>query len=321
MEERLGAAIQAFGWELESIRPLHGGACQENFLVKCDRGRLVLRSDANQSLPGSLNRAQEAEVIRVAVKGAVPTPAIRDVLPDLLRPGSTAVLMDFVEGIAIGSQVVRLSPPGLLEQLAQALAAIHRIEPAMAPSLHPDNPQNAEDVGATEAALRFCRDMMTTFGPRPAMERIVAWLEANRPADPPLRLVHGDYRVGNFLVGEQGLNAVLDWEFAHWGAPAEDLAWLTVRDWRFGRLDLPVGGIGKRADFARAYVAAGGVMPDPDELLWWEVLGNLRWATGAMCQTQRVLSGAEADLELLAIGRRTSEMEWEALRRMGVLRG
>ena len=117
MEQRLGAAIQELGWTLQSVRPLHGGACQENFLVTCDGGRLVLRSDANQSLPGSLGRAQEAEIIQVAVRGGVPTPAVRSVLPDLLRPGSTAVLMDFAEGIAIGAltgaskAILMASPP------------------------------------------------------------------------------------------------------------------------------------------------------------------------------------------------------------------
>ena len=50
------------------------------------------------------------------------------------------------------------------------------------------------------------------------------------------------------------------------------------------------------------------------EWRWWEIAGNLRWAVGAHEQAQRVLSGAETDLELLAIGRRACEMEYEALR-------
>lgn len=285
--------------------------------------RWVLRSDAVSSLPGSLNRAREAEVISAAVRAGVPTPAVRAVLPDLFRPGSTAVLMDWSDGIAIGAKIVRRTEvhATLLKQLARALAQVHSVRPADHPNVKPDNPQDASDVDAVTAALRFCRVMLDELPLRPACERIYRWLDENRPDPGPLVLAHGDYRVGNFLVGEQGLEAVLDWEFAHWGSAGEDLAWLTVRDWRFGRLDQPVGGIGKRADFMAAYLDAGGVRLSVDALLWFEVLGNLRWATGALFQTVRVSSGAQADLELLAIGRRAAEMEWEALRRIGVLKG
>ena len=44
------------------------------------------------------------------------------------------------------------------------------------------------------------------------------------------------------------------------------------------------------------------------------MLGNLRWAAGAVYQGERYLCGEQRDLELLAIGRRSAEMEWEAMR-------
>jgi aminoglycoside phosphotransferase (APT) family kinase protein len=46
--------------------------------------------------------------------------------------------------------------------------------------------------------------------------------------------VHGDFRSGNLLVGPDGLRAVLDWELAHAGDPAEDIGWLCAPAWRFG---------------------------------------------------------------------------------------
>ena len=53
---------------------------------------------------------------------------------------------------------------------------------------------------------------------------------------------------------------------------------------------------------------------DRKQVHYWEVLGNLRWAGGAIYQGERYTRHGEEDLELLAIGRRACEMEWEALR-------
>ena len=125
---------------------------------------------------------------------------------------------------------------------------------------------------------------------------------------------HGDFRTGNFLVDEHGLVAVLDWEFAHWGAREEDLGWLCVRDWRFGAIDRAAGGLTTRREFVRAYEAAGGQAVEPAVLHWWEVYGNARWAAGCVFQGERFTRGGERDIELLAIGKRPAEMEWEALR-------
>jgi aminoglycoside phosphotransferase (APT) family kinase protein len=161
------------------------------------------------------------------------------------------------------------------------------------------------------------RDMLDAHGaPRPALELALRWLDDHKPTKSEVTLVHGDFRTGNFLVGPDGLQAVLDWEFARWGTPAEDLAWLCVRDWRFGRLDRPVGGFARREPFYQAYEEASGRRVDPDEVFFWEVVGNLRWAMGSLHQGRRYAEG-EHDIELIAVARRASEMEWEALRLIG----
>ena len=98
----------------------------------------------------------------------------------------------------------------------------------------------------------------------------------------------------------------------------EDLGWICVRDWRFGRLNRPAGGVATRADFYAAYAEASGKDVDPADVHAWEVLGNLRWAGGAIYQGERVLEGHSTDLELLAIPRRAAEMEYEALRLIDV---
>jgi aminoglycoside phosphotransferase (APT) family kinase protein len=55
-------------------------------------------------------------------------------------------------------------------------------------------------------------------------------LVANRPP-PPERpvIVHGDLRLGNLVVGEEGIRAVIDWGLVHLGDRLEDLAWVCTK--------------------------------------------------------------------------------------------
>ena len=125
-------------------------------------------------------------------------------------------------------------------------------------------------------------------------------------------LVHGDFRNGNLIVGEQGLVAVLDWELAHLGDPMEDLGWLCVNTWRFGNPEQPVGGFGKLEELFAAYEAAGG-RADAQRVFWWQVLGTLKWGIVCEAMAQTWLSGDERDVEKAAIGRRASEAEIDLL--------
>lgn len=308
------------GTELLRMAPLAAGACQENFrldvIVASRPGvdRLVLRSDAGSSLPGSLGRREEYAVVRTAHDAGVPTANAHGLANGLLREGSYAYLLDWLEGVSLGAKLVKdpeleAARDALPAQLARAAAKIHAISPEHAelelPEVEPD---------PISWALAFQRKILDGLPePHPGLELAWRWLDENRPEVGEVTLVHGDFRTGNLMVRPDGLAGILDWEFAHWGCPEEDLAWIAVRDWRFGRLHLPVGGFARRADLYSAYEAASGRRLNPETLHYWEVFGNVRWAAGAVVQGQRYLAG-DLDLELVAIARRTTEMEYEALR-------
>ena len=322
-----GAKVRAF-----RLEPLAGGACQDNFRVGLSFASgplagerfMVLRSDSRTSLAGSLDRAHEYAVIRAAVVAGVRTPDARFLVKGLVREGAHAYFMDWVDGEAIGRRVVgspklEAARKVLAPQLAAELARIHAVKPAAHPTLLDGVRAASATFDPVQEALTFTRAMVDKCDPSPALEIIVRWLTDNPPPKTEgtrgeTTLVHGDYRTGNFLVTPDGLAAVLDWEFAHWGSPSYDLAWISVRDWRFGQLKLPIGGFSNRSAFYEAYETASGRTLSTKELHWWEVLGNLRWAAGSLQQGQRYTRGGESDIELAAIGRRAAEMEFEALR-------
>jgi aminoglycoside phosphotransferase (APT) family kinase protein len=271
----------------------------------------------------SRSRREEYGVIDVAVRAGVRTPAARALGQGIVREGAWGYFLDWVDGEAIGRRVVaspklEAARAKLSAETATELAKIHSIVPAEHPGLLDAERAGSPSFDPVADALSNLRTMLDALHePRPALELALLWLGANRPkqADKPHAcLVHGDFRTGNLMVTESGLAAILDWEFCRWGSPAEDLTWISVRDWRFGKLALPIGGFSRREPFYEAYEKASSRTLDPAELHYWEVMGNVRWATGSIGQGERYTHGGESDIELVAVGRRAAEMEWEALR-------
>lgn len=326
LRARVEAHLQAAAGSdavVTSVVPLAGGACQDNFRVEAQgtvRGTLVLRSDALSALPGSIDRSRELAVIGAAVRAFVKTPPAHYPARGLVREGAHAYFLEWASGDAIGRKVTK-SPElagarqRLPEELATELAKIHRITPASAPELATSAALGPAPGDPVASVLAFQRQRIDALkSPRLGIELVHRWLADNAPTVGETVLLHGDFRTGNFLVTEEGLSAILDWEFARWGSRYEDLAWISMRDWRFGVLGLPVGGFSARAPFYEAYERRSGHTVDEKLVHWYEVLSNLAWAIGSVAQAERYIYGGEEDLELLAIGRRASEMEWEALR-------
>ena len=147
--------------------------------------------------------------------------------------------------------------------------------------------------------LDYWRDQIRAnpIGPRPVLDTAIRWLVRNPPplcAKPGL--VHGDYRIGNYLFERTGLCGVVDWEMAHVGDPLEDLAWAILQNWRFhGSPDL-VAGCLTPDDAISAWEAAAGVRADRRALAWWTVFSHVK-AMALWCSAIHKLdTGATASL-------------------------
>jgi aminoglycoside phosphotransferase (APT) family kinase protein len=220
-------------------------------------------------------------------------------------------VMDRVEGATIPRKILRdeefaRARPQLAAQCGEIAARIHAIGPGSLPRL--------PEQGAV-AQLDQYRGLLDTFGePHPAFELGLKWLEERVPRAPPEpELVHGDFRNGNFIVGTDGIRAVLDWELAHLGDPVEDLGWLCVKSWRFGLPEKLVGGFGTVADLLDAYERSGGRPVDEAALRFWMALGTLKWGVICVGQSFTHLSGLVRSVELATLGRRVAETEWDLL--------
>jgi len=293
---------------VENLQTLTGGASRTTYsfdaVTAAERRRLILRSAPVDNRFAGMEL--EAAVQQAAAEAGAPVPNIVTASNSVAALGNPFLICDEVAGETIVRRIQRnLNDDGrvvLLEQCAQALAAIHRARTDAAGLIERD------EIAEWRQRLDELGDTTATF------EWAFRWLEANRPAPSAIRLVHGDFRMGNLIVDGSTLAAVLDWEAVHIGEVYEDLAWFCVRAWRFGApAELAAGGLGSIEDFVSAYEQAGGAAIDRAALLWWQVLGTLKWGIICRYQAERHLSGQTRSVELAAIGRRVCETEWDVL--------
>ena len=294
---------------IDGLTRLSGGASRETWAfdaIAADgtRSELVLRRDppGRPGEPGAMGR--EATAIRAAAAAGLAVPEVLVVAEDPAVFGTAGMVMRRIAGQTIARRILRdddfaAARAKLTGQLGQFAAGLHALAvPAGFPAPDP---------------LASLRDSLAGFDSvSPVFELALSELERARPAPRRPVLAHGDLRLGNLIVSDTGLAAVLDWELCHAGDPAEDLGWLCVKAWRFGA-PAPVAGVGRREELLAAYSEAGGADIGLDELRWWEILGTLRWGVICMTQAQAHLSGAYRSVELAAIGRRVAEQEWDLL--------
>jgi aminoglycoside phosphotransferase (APT) family kinase protein len=269
----------------------------------------------------SLDRTRELACIRAAHQAGVMVAEPIAECADRTVIGAPFAVQRLIRGMAQGRRIVRdpylaRHGPDLARQLGGQLARIHSIQPprddlAFLPIPEPDA------VSAVVAELRRAIDKSSVA--RPALEYVLVWLLANRPAPRPTVLVHGDFRTGNYMVHQSRLTGILDWEFCHWGDPREDLGWFCARCWRFGNDTLAAGGIASREDLLAGYNAGAEDPVDASELPYWEILAAARWAAIALLQGQRYLTGGERSLELALTGLMPAEMELDALDAIAIL--
>jgi aminoglycoside phosphotransferase (APT) family kinase protein len=315
--EAMTARIVPGARGIANLRRLSAGATLETWSLDAVDGDAVLHPLILRRSPGGLRSTEslsletEANLIRGLDGSGVPVATVVHTLipADGLGDG---FLMTRIEGETIARKVLRDSEfaairPHLATQFGTIRGRMTKVDSARLPSL----PFKPAEIILARLASRH--DSLGVA--RPVFDLAFRWLEQNAPA--PLethRLVHGDYRNGNIIFGSEGVRAVLDWEVAHIGDPAEDLAWISTPPWRFGELDRPVGGLGSRQQLFQAYEAASGERVDPARVHYWEVLGSLRWGVSCASMLDWCTSGRDPSVERAMIARRVSENELDLMR-------
>jgi aminoglycoside phosphotransferase (APT) family kinase protein len=265
------------------------GLSQETWFVRIAADGEPADAVVRLPTPASGARAIVAQRAALqAVAGRVPAPAVlwHDDHDD--HPlGRPFIVMERVAGdVPVGwHEVAQPARAALAAQAIDVLAALHALE-VRAPELAA--PSVAADLAWHDRRLRRLGALP------PVLETALWWLARHAPG-PPLRraFLHGDFRMGNFLVEGGRIAGVLDWEMAGHGDPLADLAWCFIPVWEPADVD-------ERALAAR-YAARSGVDVDEERLRWHRVLGFVRLAYYALSATRAFDAGRSDDLRLAAL--------------------
>jgi len=318
---------------VDQLARIHGGASRETYRLRASwreggvqrERRLILRRDPSGSLIDT-DRRVEFAAYRAFHGTRVPVPEALWLEQDGKWLDQPFFVMEELAGLE-ASPTALLAPPWdqhaerMGEQMWTILSEIGRADPAgrglaevlEAPALD----------GCWRRELDYWEHVIDEdeLEPQPVIRAAIRWLRRN-PPPPPLRLgvVHGDYRMGNFLCDAGGtIRGILDWEMAHVGDPLEDLAWSINDVWSWGRPGL-AGGLVPRARAIALWEAGMGRAADPTALHWWELFSSVKGQAIWISGLHEYLDGANKDPVLALSGwALANTQERTALATMGKL--
>jgi aminoglycoside phosphotransferase (APT) family kinase protein len=293
------------GLVVTSVQPLSGGFGKQTIIFAAEgkalSGEYVIRRDIgeNAGLDTSCHLIhREYPVIRAAYEQGFPAPeALWLDTEHSLLPGGHFLVMRRAPGKVAGNFFGAQTeiPHDLADILADKMAQLHNIPPLRELGTLTDTIQPALwDMPLGECVEHYIRNWYEFYlreqnTPSPALVALYGWLLDNIPDSTGTpRLIHGDIGFHNFLLHEGRMSALVDWEFAHIGDPAEELGYVKVT-------------VGESLDwdrFMRRYQAAGGKEVSAEALRFYGVWAYVRNASGANILSTRLINGLADDLKL-----------------------
>jgi aminoglycoside phosphotransferase (APT) family kinase protein len=278
----------ATGLTLTDVAPMSGGASREawrfdaswtdaggDHVERCVMLRepvsSVLESDDSADrITGSRRLAQtEFDMIRAMAAQGLPVPHVLWVDQSggwIDRPFSVARLLPGTADVAplVGTD----AGVAIMREYVELLVRVHAIDPAAAGVDFLGHP--TVETAALEQVelfeLGYHKQAMEAF---PAIEYMIRWLKRHQPVAAKVSVVHGDFRLGNFMYEGDHIVALLDWEQVHLGDPVEEIAFMYWALWSLAAF-VPID------ELVTMYEAAGGTHVDLDALAYYRVFIELK---------------------------------------------
>jgi aminoglycoside phosphotransferase (APT) family kinase protein len=279
--------------EIRGERIGEGGGSNFSFLLEREDGsRFVLRRPPRPPFPPTAHDVVRESRLQLALAPlGIRVPTIRAVCEDPTLLGVPFYVADYIEGDVV---TTRLPPPladdedargRLAHDLVDTLVEIHSADvttPGLAAFARAGN--------YAERQVRRFSQLWEVNQTRelPTVVDVSRCLADTIPEPLPATVVHGDYRLGNMVVRDGRIVAVLDWEMGAIGDPRADLGYLVATYSEPGGPTSPLGtspvtathGFPSRAELVARYMMRSGREVEP--LAWFEALAL--WKAAVFCE-------------------------------------
>jgi aminoglycoside phosphotransferase (APT) family kinase protein len=238
------AVARREAWLVDVDRP--DGSTLEGFL------RLALPDDPANS---SAALDKETRVVQALAGTRIPVPRIHGVCED-----PHLVLFERVPGRSDLHHTEPAQQDAVYRHYLEILGELHQLD-ADALDLPPmHRPETAYDVAMSEVEqLSRGADVL---GPQPLAKFGAEWLRRNAPEHVArIALLHGDSGIANFMFVDDRITAAIDWEWAHFGDPMEDLGSAMIH--------ASYSTSGEWPDLLRHYEKSSGIPVELDKIYYY----------------------------------------------------
>ena len=211
--------------ELPEVMQFRSGASNLTYLLKYPGRELVLRRPPVGMKAASAHDMKREFLIQSRLQPVYPlVPSMVALCDDQSVIGSDFYVMDRVVGDIfrrdIPESVTAADVSVMADSLINGLVQLHAVDASILSELNKGHGYVQRQV---EGWSKRYRNALTDDVPNG--EKVMAWLDANRPDDVDSCVIHGDWRIDNvvFDLEQARIVGVLDWELATVGDPLMDL--------------------------------------------------------------------------------------------------
>jgi aminoglycoside phosphotransferase (APT) family kinase protein len=211
--------------ELPEVMQFRSGASNLTYLLNYPGRELVLRRPPMGMKAASAHDMKREFLIQSRLQPVYPlVPSMIALCDDHSVIGSDFYVMDRVVGDIfrrdIPESVTAADVSVMADSLINGLVKLHAVDATILVELNKGEGYVQRQV---EGWSKRYRNALTDDVPNG--EKVMAWLDANQPADVDSCVIHGDWRIDNvvFDLQQARIVGVLDWELATVGDPLMDL--------------------------------------------------------------------------------------------------
>lgn len=292
---------------VSSVRSASEGMSDDTLLVELSehhelRGLVLRHYRAGGVVRSEVDPERHFRILQALEGTSIPAPRAYWYDADAPGLGGPVIAMELVEGRAVvpwtqsGRTFLANAGRGPIgAQFVEILAKMHCLDWRQSALEFLATPDRRSDASRRVDELA-CLVREHRQGPEPILEDALGWLTTHVPKTEAITLIHGDYRSGNMLFGNDRIAAVLDWEWARLGDPDMDVAWVLSPSNRMSS-DLACYLL-PPDDFVSRYHEISGREPNAEAVRFWQVWYQVLNAAIWLSAEKAYSTGATTDLRM-----------------------